>query len=200
MFQSRRAEHWAHRSVVFQSALMVSHKRRNRKEITSVWPWINSDFNQGDTCFTQTSSGAKTSFTLSLLEKFVALFGNLISTICRLHLSWVQLETPGSCAILRGVHLGPSHYFGEASSTPDGCRARRDEVLNYSAVLGIILQGLVMSILPGMKSHTPEPGYTSMYNEWGGGERGTDWGVISVPPRPPQPPTWLRVSADCGRI
>lgn len=90
-------------------------------------------------------------------------------TICRLHLSWVQLETPGSCAILRGVHLVPSHYFGEASSTPDGCRARRDEVLSYSAVLGIILQGLVMSILPGMKSHTPEPGYTTMYNEWGGG-------------------------------
>lgn len=101
----------------------------------------------------------------------------------------MQLETPGSCAILRGVHLVPSHYFGEASSTPDGCRARRDEVLNYSAVLGIILQGLVMSILPGMKSHTPEPGYTTMYNEWGGG---ADWGVISVPPRPPQPPTWLR--------
>lgn len=87
------------------------------------------------------------------------------------HLSWVQLETPGSCAILRGVRLVPSHYFGEASSTPDGCRARRDEVLSYSAVLGIILQGLVMSILPGMKWHTPEPGYTTMYNEWRGRER-----------------------------
>lgn len=131
-----------------------------------------------DTCFTLVISIAKLSLHCPWLKSFWLCWETapllsccseeygLMFTICRLHLSWVQLETPGSCAILMGVRLVPLNYCGETSSTPDGCCTR----WSYSA-LGIILQGLVMSTLPGMKWHTPEFGYTTMYYKW----RGRRW-------------------------
>lgn len=136
----------------------------------------------------------ETSFTLSLVEKCVALFGNSGTAEPLLWGMWPNIYHLEAASVLgaagdpwvlcnpHGCALGPFKLLWRDELSPR--RLLHPPRWSYSA-LGIILQGLVIGTLPGMKWHSPEFGAQPCIMN-GGRESGTDWGVISVPPQPPR--------------